>query len=354
MRRVAQILRQVGACALLAGFAGTSHGAETESADTEPSALTGSRHVLILAGLPGDTERELQFDAVLDAWHVWVAAGLGIPQENVRTLRGWRSETNTVQEGLAERELDGEGDPPATAEVIRAAFQDLSERLAEEDSLWVFFLGHANYDEENVYFHISGPDLSGQDYAALLALFPCREQVIWITTSSSGWFLRPLAREGRIVITATAAQAEPNETEFPLALSTVMQLAREEVDQDGDDQVSLLEFMGRVVEEVEARYAADQRAPTEHAQLDDNGDGRGTEWPELKKLLESQDAARANEQSTQSEQPAVAPRPRDGETASALHLPWPLTIEAEDTVETVVDDAVLPPEEERGETTNED
>jgi hypothetical protein len=36
-----------------------------------------------------------------------------------------------------------------------------------------------------------------------------------------------------------------------------------------------------VAAEVTSRYAADKRVPTEHAQLDDNGDGRGTEAEEL-------------------------------------------------------------------------
>ena len=43
--------------------------------------------------------------------------------------------------------------------------------------------------------------------------------------------------------------------------------------------MSVLELYRRTVAEVEARFAADKRVPTEHAQLDDNGDGVGTEEP---------------------------------------------------------------------------
>ena len=49
------------------------------------------------------------------------------------------------------------------------------------------------------------------------------------------------------------------------------------LDLDGDGQVSVAELFTRTVEAVEATFGKDRRAPTEHAQLDDNGDGVGTE-----------------------------------------------------------------------------
>ena len=59
---------------------------------------------------------------------------------------------------------------------------------------------------------------------------------------------------------------------------------RRTLDQDGDGQVSVWELFLRTTEAVEARFEKDQRAPTEHALLDDNGDHRGTERPETGKL----------------------------------------------------------------------
>ena len=37
------------------------------------------------------------------------------------------------------------------------------------------------------------------------------------------------------------------------------------------------ELFAAVTREVESRFKSDKRIPTEHAQLDDNGDGKGTE-----------------------------------------------------------------------------
>jgi hypothetical protein len=100
-----------------------------------------------------------------------------------------------------------------------------------------------------------------------------------MTTSASGWFVKPLSARGRIVIAATAADAEYNETEFPQALADVSRLPVAQLDADRDGKVSVLEVYRRTLKEVEARFAADKRVPTEHAQLDDNGDGVGTEDP---------------------------------------------------------------------------
>jgi hypothetical protein len=53
----------------------------------------------------------------------------------------------------------------------------------------------------------------------------------------------------------------------------------EELDLDKDGKLSVLEIYYRTLVEVQARYAADKRISTEHQQLDDNGDGLGTERP---------------------------------------------------------------------------
>jgi hypothetical protein len=149
-------------------------------------------------------------------------------------------------------------------------------------------------------------------WADLFAQMECREQVFWMTHTCSGWFLRPLSRKGRIVITATEADNEFNETEFPDSLADICQRGAEAVDQDGDGQVSLAELFVMVAGDVDARYAADDRAPTEHAQLDDDGDGRGTEADKLA------DPSAA----TPSDASIPLSLRRDGETASRVVLPW--------------------------------
>jgi hypothetical protein len=108
----------------------------------------------------------------------------------------------------------------------------------------------------------------------------CQEQVFWVTTAASGWFLAGLSTPGRIVITATTRDLEFNETEFPHALAEVSGKNASELDQDGDGKISVWEIFGRTSEAVETKFKADSRAPTEHGLLDDNGDKVGTERPD--------------------------------------------------------------------------
>lgn len=230
------------------------------------------RHVTILVGLPGDRPHHQQFDAVVGQWSEWLVSRLGVSPDNLTVLSA-APLTSVSDNAVA-----------ADAQSVTEHLQQLTANLNEEDSFWMLFLGHANHDGERAFFHLPGPDLSAADYGKFLRPLRCREQVVWLTMGSSGWFLKPLSREGRIVVAATLTDAEPNETEFPHALADVMQRKPAELDKNQDNQISLMEFLASIVLRTNERYENDERAPTEHAQLDDDGNGRGTE---IEKLLSS-------------------------------------------------------------------
>src|SRR5207253_2683944 len=65
----------------------------------------------------------------------------------------------------------------------------------------------------------------------------CREQVFVMTMSLSGYFVAPLSRRDRVVIAATEADAETNETKFPAVfaqfLAAGLDPAEHDVDKDG-------------------------------------------------------------------------------------------------------------------------
>ncbi len=92
--------------------------------------------------------------------------------------------------------------------------------------------------------------------------------------------MKPLAAPGRIVITATEADQEVNETLFPHALAETLAAPSAEIDRDKDGKISVFELYLAVVANVMKRYVADENLPTEHAKLDDNGDGHGSELQE--------------------------------------------------------------------------
>lgn len=237
-----------------------------EIASRESATAPNRAHALIVVGLPGDAEHERLFDETARQWSQWLTGRLGFAPTQIHVLSG-------------SLESKHASTAPATAEAVKREVAAIRRTVAKQDRLWVFFLGHANADERHVWFHIPGPDMHEEQIGNLFESIVCREQVFWITTSVSARFLRPLSADGRIVITATAPDDELNETEFPYALAAVARRCSAKLDTDGDGRVSLLELYGHTVAEVEARFAADSRVPTEHAQLDDNADGVGTERP---------------------------------------------------------------------------
>jgi hypothetical protein len=253
---------------------------------------SGADCALIVVGLPGDVEHEALFRETAQAWRRWLTGPLKFPAEDVRILFG----------AAGDREL---AQGPATREAIASEADRIRSKLAPERRLWVFFLGHANYREGHAYFHLPGPDLREDEYGTLFEGLRCREQVFWMTTPASGAFLPVLSAKGRIVITASQGEQESNETEFPHALAQVSRMPPEELDRNADGRVTVWELFVRTTEAVVSRFQADQRAPTEHALLDDNGDGVGTEWPE------------------RSSRPARAGEPKDGTLAQQTVIKYP-------------------------------
>src|SRR5207244_9319694 len=100
-----------------------------------------------------------------------------------------------------------------------------------------------------------------------------------MTFSLSGYFVAPLARRDRVVIAATEADAEPNETTFPAVfakiLTTGLDPAEHDVDKDG--RLTLFDLYVVTAKEIAQNYASAEQLATEHAQLDDDGDGVGHE-----------------------------------------------------------------------------
>jgi hypothetical protein len=231
-----------------------------------PQPTRGDR-ALIVVGLAGDDEHDALFRRTARVWRQWLTDSLQFPAGGVRVLFGERGE----------RELDA---GPASRQAIADEVAAIRRSLDPAGRLWVFVLGHANESGGHAFLHLPGPDLREDELGALFRGIACREQVFWFTTAASGWFLTALSARGRVVVTATAPDQEFNETEFPQALADLSRRSLAELDQDGDGKVSVWEVFILTVQAVEERFAADRRVPTEHAQLDDDGDRLGVERPE--------------------------------------------------------------------------
>jgi hypothetical protein len=87
----------------------------------------------------------------------------------------------------------------------------------------------------------------------------------------------PLSKKNRTIVTATRSGGEKNETVF--ADYFVRAYAAEGADTDKDGRVSVLEAFDYARREVARFYEGEHRIQTEHALLDDNGDGTGSREP---------------------------------------------------------------------------
>lgn len=242
----------------------------------------GTKRALIICGHPGDDAHRKMYAETVEKLNKALTTRYGFPAEEIR-----------IQFGSEKADDDGPviaaARGKATSQEIAAEVADLRKQLKPEDTLWVIVLGHAYYDGRHSWLNLPGPDIHEHQFGKLFEGLKSREQVFFITTPVSGFYIRPLSAKGRIVISATEADLEVNETLFHLALVDVLTNppAKEEYDADKDSTISLFDLYIAITRNIANRYIEDELLSTEHSQLDDNGDGRGTEL-QLDYLTEQQ------------------------------------------------------------------
>ena len=155
---------------------------------------------------------------------------------------------------------------------------ELESRVRPDDLLFLLLLGHGNFDGSDYRYNLRGPDLTGAELSAILDRFPAQRIVLVCTTPASGALIPRLSRGNRVILTATKNGHEGNETVF--ARFFVESLHNPEADTDKSGQVSILEAYSLTHRKVKEWYAENNRLATEHARLDDNGDGVGTALPD--------------------------------------------------------------------------
>lgn len=235
-------------------------------------AASAQTYVVVVSGVGGDphfTGRFTRWGADLaDAFRQRLAA----------------SQANVVF--LAERpERDASINGPATKERLEAALRDLGQRAGADADVVLVLFGHGSDREGDPRFNLVGPDVTAADLGTWLAGIRARRIVVVNTASASGAFIPALAGPGRVVVTATRSGFERNATQFGEYLVRALTAAggAEEAagaaDTDKDGRLSVLEAFEYARRETARAYDQEKRLLTEHAQLDDDGDGKGTLEP---------------------------------------------------------------------------
>lgn len=227
---------------------------------------------LIICGLMGDVEHRKLYGEVVERLYMGLTTHHGFAPENVALY--WSDE---VPDGAGPALKSSRG--PATREAIESAASELEKSAQPDDAAWVFVLGHSHYDGRYSWLNIPEADIHHLDFGKLFAGLHCREQVFFMTSSVSGFYHKSLAAQGRIVITATEPDFEVNETLFPqhLAKTLAEPPPFKDFDVDEDGKLTLLDAYLYTTQKVAEEYLAGMLLATEHALLDDTGDGKPTE-----------------------------------------------------------------------------
>lgn len=247
-------------------------------------ALAQQTYLLVITGAPGDDEHAKKFEQWANTFIETAKNKDAVPEANITHLSG-----------------SGAAKPG-----VEKAFADIGAKVKANDELFVLLIGHGSFDGTTAAFNIPGPDLTAEDYAKLLARFSAQRVVFVNTASASGAFLKPLAGPGRVIVTATKTGGERNEPDFPQYF--VAAFGDDTADRDRNGHVSVGEAFEYAKAKVVDAFQKKGLLLTEHATLDDGGEGQlasaiflgggqgrsalqiDTSDPELKALADQRDA----------------------------------------------------------------
>ena len=157
------------------------------------------------------------------------------------------------------------------ADEIAEAISGIQSSAGAGDQLSVFLFGHGSSTFGDAKFNNVGPDMTGAEFADMLAPLNEVDMVIFNTTSASFEFSRELSVLGRVVVSATRSPAERYDPWFGGFMVSAMQQKRADIDRNG--RVSVLEIFNYANGRVTEWYREQDRLSTENAVLDDSGDG---------------------------------------------------------------------------------
>ena len=231
-------------------------------------AQSGRVRVLIVTGVAGEPQYADQFFTQATTMIDALKTRFGVPDSDVVYLA-----ENPARDAAKIKAA-------STKENIERELTALGARSKTGDVLFVMLIGHGNGDGTTSKFAIPGPDITAIDFARVLDGIGGPTIAVVNAASASGGFVAALSGPNRVIVTATKSDMERNETRF--ATYFIQAYSSDVADTDKDGRVSVLEAFDYARREVARAYESEHHLLTEHAQLDDNGDKKGTAAPDAK------------------------------------------------------------------------
>ena len=288
--------------------------AKPATGNSAASNASGTRRALIVCGLSGDAAHRKLFVESTTKLHEGLSKQWGFAPQDVQLLFGDDPQDSDIE--------PLQSAPRSTREELEKTVSKLREQLRPEDALWVIVVGHSHYDGKYSWLNLPGPDIHQLDFAKLFHGLTAAQQVFFITTPTSGYYIKPLSAKGRVVITATETDWETNETEFPHEFARVLSSPPPamDFDVDGDGVLTLFDLYVTTTRNLAQSYLEREFLATEHPLLDDNGDGRGTEVQI--DFLTVEQGGRAKPKKSNAPTKLTT---SDGGLAKTIALPWAKT-----------------------------
>jgi len=169
-------------------------------------------------------------------------------------------------------ETPKQGEALANIANVKATFGKLAQEAKKDDTVFVMLIGHGTGSGADAKFNLVGPDLTVTEWNALLQ--PIAARIAFVDASSaSAAYLKGLAGPERVIITATNSPAQVYHPVFGEAF--IDALTSSGADLDKDNRISLWEAFVYASKTVEQHYQRAGTLATEHAVLDDTGQGTG-------------------------------------------------------------------------------
>lgn len=222
--------------------------------------------VLLVIGAPGSADYEAKFAEQASSWKA-ACAKAQVPVSVV-------------------------GKDEKDAETLKSMLKAASTQPAGQ--FWLVFIGHGTFDNREAKFNLRGPDVTAKELAVWCSDMK-REMVVIHGGSASAPFLTALAGRGRVIVSATKSADEIYYCRFGEFFAKAI-AGDEAADLNQDKQVSVLEAFRHASKLVAEFYEKEERISTEHALIDDDGDGVGARAELFSKASkEAKDGARASQ-----------------------------------------------------------
>ncbi len=205
---------------------------------------------------------------------VLVVVGATGTSEYGKQFEQWAARWSSAAKSVGTKSVTiGLGEPGKSDDKTQLQQQLAREGKNATDALWIVLIGHGTFDGREARFNLRGPDVTAQELADWLKPLS-RPTAIVNCASSSGAFVPKLSAPGRAIVAATKSGHESNFARFGDAMSQAVGDPAADLDKDG--QTSLLEAFLKASRRTAEFYETSGRLATEHALLDDTGDGLGT------------------------------------------------------------------------------